>query len=65
MAKARLPIQDSRTLAVRLIREARVITIPGGAFGPGGEGHLRLSFGGTEAEIQTACQRLAQWAALQ
>lgn len=52
---------DSRALAIRIINEARVITIPGGAFGPGGEGHLRLSFGGDEAEIDTACQRLQQW----
>jgi aspartate/methionine/tyrosine aminotransferase len=57
------PIMDSRELAIRLIREARVITIPGGAFGPGGEGHVRLSFGGDETEINTACDRLAAWAA--
>jgi len=67
MAKAEFPIgtgavPDSRELALRLIREARVITIPGGAFGPGGEGHVRLSFGGDEAEINTACDRLAAWA---
>lgn len=63
MAKAEFPHVDSRDLALRLIREARVITIPGGAFGPGGEGHLRLSFGGAEAEIETACDRLAAWSA--
>jgi len=66
MAKADLPagaVADSRELAVRLIREARVITIPGGAFGPGGEGHVRLSFGGDEAEINEACDRLAAWPA--
>ncbi len=66
MAKADLPagaVADSRELAIRLIREARVITIPGGAFGPGGEGHVRLSFGGDEAEINEACDRLAAWSA--
>lgn len=64
MAKADLPagaVADSRELAIRLIREAHVITIPGGAFGPGGEGHVRLSFGGAEAEIETACDRMAAW----
>jgi len=61
MAKADLPVENSRELAIRLIREAKVITIPGGAFGPGGEGHVRLSFGGDEAEIETACDRLAAW----
>jgi len=63
MAKADLPVADSRELAIRLIHEARVITIPGGAFGPGGEGHVRLSFGGEETEIETACDRLAAWSA--
>ncbi|MDP2849077.1 MAG: pyridoxal phosphate-dependent aminotransferase [Humidesulfovibrio sp.] len=63
MAKADLPVENSRELAIRLIREARVITIPGGAFGPGGEGHVRLSFGGDEAEINEACDRLAAWSA--
>ncbi len=66
MAKADLPagaVPDSRALAIRLIREAKVITIPGGAFGPGGEGHVRLSFGGDEAEINEACDRLAAWSA--
>ena len=67
MAKAEFPtadgaVADSRELALRLIHEARVITIPGGAFGPGGEGHVRLSFGADEAEIETACDRLAAWA---
>lgn len=69
MAKAEFPmgaqgaVENSRELAIRLIREARVITIPGGAFGPGGEGHVRLSFGGDEAEINEACDRLAAWSA--
>ena len=35
---------DSRALALRLIDEAGVGAAPGGAFGPGGEGHLRLCF---------------------
>lgn len=63
MAKAGLPVENSRELAIRLIREAKVITIPGGAFGPGGEGHVRLSFGGAETEINEACDRLAAWSA--
>jgi aminotransferase len=63
MARADFPAPNSRELAVRLIREAKVITIPGGAFGPGGEGHLRLSFGAAESEIEEACGRLAAWSA--
>lgn len=61
MAKAAFPVRNSRELAVRLIEEARVITIPGGAFGPGGEGHVRLSFGGDEAEIREALGRMKAW----
>lgn len=53
----------SAALAERLIREAHVITIPGGAFGPGGEGHLRLSFGGARAELDECFDRLASFVA--
>ncbi len=61
MARAGFPVRDSRELAIRLIEEAKVITIPGGAFGPGGEGHVRLSFGGDEAEISEALRRMKAW----
>jgi aminotransferase len=46
---------------VRLINEAKVITVPGSSFGPSGEGHLRLSFGGDEAELNEAFDRLEGW----
>ena len=52
----------SQTLAERLIREARVVTIPGACFGPGGEGHLRISFGGHPDELNAAFDRLGDWA---
>jgi len=45
----------------RLLREAHVITIPGAAFGPAGENHIRLSFGGTESEINEAFDRIERW----
>ncbi len=61
MARAGFAVKDSRELAIRLIEEAKVITIPGGAFGPGGEGHVRLSFGGDEAEIGEALRRMKAW----
>ena len=61
MARYRFTDTPSRKTAVRLLNEARVITIPGGAFGPGGEGHLRLSYGGTEEEIGTAFDRIDAW----
>lgn len=48
-------------MAVRLIREAKVITIPGDAFGPGGGQSLRLSFGAAEAELTEAFDRLERF----
>lgn len=49
---------SSMDFAIRLLKEARVITIPGAAFGAAGEEHLRLSFGADDAEIEEACNRL-------
>ena len=54
---------DSRALALRLIDEASVGAAPGAAFGPGGEGHLRLCFARDPAEIDKATRRLARWLA--
>ncbi len=46
--------ESSIDFALRLLNDARVITIPGSAFGPTGENHIRFSFGGTEEEINEA-----------
>jgi aminotransferase len=61
LARSRHPGAGSMDLALRLLNEARVITIPGAAFGPGGEHHVRLSFGGFEEEIQEALDRMKAW----
>jgi len=55
-------VMNSMDLALRLLYEAKVITIPGSSFGPTGEGHLRLSFGGTKAEIDMAFDQIETWA---
>ena len=52
---------DSRALALRLIDEAGVGAAPGGAFGPGGEGHLRLCFARDPEKIAEATRRMARW----
>ena len=52
---------NSMELALRLLYEARVISIPGNGFGPSGEGHIRFSFGGTENEINRAFHRIDKW----
>lgn len=61
MARYRMPGVDSMTFALRVLREARVIGIPGAAFGPAGENHIRFSFGGTEDEINEAFDRIERW----
>lgn len=53
--------EPSQVVARQVLHGARVITIPGGQFGAGGEGHLRLSFGGEEGEIIEAFDRIEAW----
>lgn len=52
---------DSSSFCKRLLREARVSTTPGVAFGPTGERHLRLSFCVSEAEINKAFDRMEKY----
>ncbi|WP_166828302.1 pyridoxal phosphate-dependent aminotransferase [Brevibacterium limosum] len=54
---------DSWELATRLLEEHNLATIPGSAFGPAGEGYLRLTFAVSEDTINTACDRLEAFAA--
>ena len=61
MLRCRFTDEDSQTLAERVVREAKVVTIPGGAFGPGGNNHLRLSYGADRAELTEAFDRLEAW----
>jgi aspartate/methionine/tyrosine aminotransferase len=51
---------DSRALARRLIAEARVGLAPGIAFGPSGEGYLRLCFANSRERLEKALGRLAE-----
>jgi aspartate/methionine/tyrosine aminotransferase len=50
---------DSESVALRLLEEG-VITIPGGAFGPHGEGYLRLSFSVDPEAIDEGVRRIAR-----
>ena len=53
---------DSNELALRLLEETHVVTIPGSSFGRNGEGCLRLSYGSVHAEaLGTAIGRLAEF----
>jgi aminotransferase len=61
MARYLFTDRSSRDVAIQILNEAKVITIPGGSFGPQGEGHLRISFGGKEDELNEAFDRMADW----
>ena len=53
--------KDSASFCKKLLREARVSTTPGAAFGPTGESHLRLSFCVPDEEIDKAFDRMEQY----
>ncbi len=51
----------SRDFAVRLLQEEKVAAVPGGAFGPTGEGFLRMCFATAIDQIQIAMERTARF----
>src|SRR5262245_23430110 len=53
-------VADTRRLAFRLIDEAAVGLAPGSAFGPGGEGFLRLCFARDPAQVASAVERIVE-----
>jgi len=55
------PNIDDYDLAIRLLKEAKVIVVPGSAFGEIGKGHLRLSYAQSEDDINTAFKRIGKW----
>lgn len=52
---------DSWKLAYDILEKAKVALVPGVAFGPTGESHLRVSFGYSRDAIETSFQRLNQY----
>ena len=53
--------KDSTSFCKKMLREAKVSTTPGIAFGPTGESHLRLSFCVSEEEINKAFDRMDKY----
>jgi aminotransferase len=50
---------DSTQLSRDLLEQAHVVTIPGAAFGPSGEGYLRVSYGyASQVEVVEALRRI-------
>src|SRR5262249_53789787 len=62
---SRIPGRDSKERALRLLREARVASVPGGAFfhDEAGETFLRFCFAKEDAELAEAGERLLAFAA--
>ena len=54
-------MKDSLATTLRIIDEAGVGFAPGGTFGPGGEGFLRMCFLRDPAKLAEAMERFAGW----
>jgi aspartate/methionine/tyrosine aminotransferase len=54
-------LRDSTALARTLVSEARVAMTPGVAFGPSGEGYIRLCFAASEKVLGTALERFKEY----
>jgi aminotransferase len=52
---------DSDEFATRLLKEERVVVVPGSAFGERGEGHVRACYATALAQIEEACDRMERF----
>ena len=52
--------KPSAELAAYLLEKAKIALVPGGVFGAGGEGYLRMSFANSYENIVEGCARLAE-----
>jgi len=52
---------DSETFARRLLEEEHVAVIPGGAFGPSGEGHVRACYATSYEKLEDALGRIGRF----
>jgi len=52
-------LADPMAFCLRLRDQGGVVVVPGSAFGPGGQGHIRLSYAGDPGQIREGVRRLA------
>lgn len=52
---------SSEEFCERLLKEARVATVPGSAFGKGGEGYMRISYAYSMEELEEALNRIEKF----
>lgn len=53
--------RDSRALAFDILEKAKLALVPGVAFGPSGESHLRISFGKELSDLQEGLSRFEEY----
>jgi aminotransferase len=51
----------SREFAMKLLEKEKVACVPGGAFGPSGEGYLRCCFATSIEKLEIAAERMARF----
>ncbi len=57
-----LPVSGgSWEFAIQLLEKVKVATVPGFAFGPSGENHIRMCFGRSEEDINSAFDRMEKF----
>ena len=49
---------SSEDLTMHLLKEAHVAVTPGSSFGPAGEGHVRISYAASRADLEEGMGRL-------
>jgi aminotransferase len=52
---------DSESFAQRLLEEERVAVVPGNAFGPSGEGHVRACYATSYEQLEDALERIGRF----
>lgn len=52
---------DSEKLALDILEKAKLALVPGVAFGPSGESHLRISFGRDTKDVEEGMRRLTNY----
>jgi aspartate aminotransferase len=53
-------VEDGHAFAETLLEETGVAVVPGEAFGPGGEGHVRMSYAAGEERLEAALEGIAE-----
>ena len=54
-------VVDDNKFSLEALKKAKVGVVPGSAFGPGGEGHIRISFGLEEEKLREGIERLVDF----